>query len=311
LTSHKRPNNLTENFKFFKAHEMKEKVFTIDNIYFIIAIAILTLWLTFVSAKGGLTNHTYTRQWWKRITQRGLIAGFILIVLGSVLVFQEINNGKIADNNKIDLQNEQNLRAQKITKGVNLGVTRETEKIFKSLSEAFKKQGLQFDIIKNQVIKLRDSVKVTNNYGETPLLTLKSLKIIDSTYFGNKTYKVEYEIFSQDSKSLNVDVKFDVFTITTNGEIRTLVRNFAPLSKGEIIGKEKGLRNFFSIPKDDPYYKDYAFRLKGSYNSSKSDKYYIDKFYLLKPRVKKDNFGSPVQAYEDLLRAHLIKFQLN
>jgi len=290
---------------------MKDKVFTIDNIYFIIAIAILTLWLTFVTAKGGLTNHNYTRQWWKRITDRGKIAAFILIVLPIVLVFQEVNNRNIANNSNVDLQNEQTFREKRITKGISVGVAKETDELFNNLSIAFKKQGLQYDSIKNQIIKLKDSVKVTNNFGETPLIELKSLKILDSTYFGEKTYKVEYEIYSEDSKSLNIDFKFDVFAFTNNGVIRTLRRNFIPLHKGEDIGKEKGKKNFFFIPKDDPYYTIYAFRFKGSYFSNKKDKFYIDKFYILKPRLKENYFGTPNQEYEDLLRSHLAKFQIN
>lgn len=289
---------------------MKEKFITIDNIYFIIAIAILTFWLTFVTAKGGLTNHTYTRQWWKRITNRGKIAGFILIVLPIVLVFQEVNNQRTSHNSNIDLKNAQDSSATLITQGVKKGVKMETDQLFENLSIAFKKQGLQYDTIKKEVIKLRDSVKVINNFGETPLLTLKNLKIIDSTNFGNKTYKVEYEIFSEDSKSLNIDLRFDFFAFTPNEEIRTLVRNVRALTKGENIGKEKGLKNWLRVPKDEPYFVEYAVRVKGSYKSSEDITYYIDKFYLLKPRTKKDNFGTPNQNYEDLLRAHLVRFQI-
>lgn len=290
---------------------MNNKVFTIDNIYFIIAIAILTFWLTFVTAKGGLTNNSFTRQWWRRITNRGKIAAFILMFLPVVLIFQEVNNRRIAFNASIDLQNEQKLRDQKISKGINAGVSKETNKLFKALSEAFRKQGLQFDTIKNQVLKLRDSVKVTNNFGETPTLNLKSLKIIDSTTFGIKTYKIEFEIFSEDAKSLDIDIKFDIFAFTPDLQIRTLSRNIRPIYKGENIGKQSAKKNWFSVAKDDPYYDDYAIRLRGSYTSASKVTYYIDKFYLLKPRTKKDNFGTPSQIYEDLLRAHLVKFQIN
>ncbi|WP_157498525.1 hypothetical protein [Flavobacterium sp. F52] len=260
-----------------------------------------------ITAKGSLTDHRYKWYKWKRYTPRGKQAIGFGFLVALALFLQDINNRNISKENDKKLDQKEASR----TKEIKAGVKDATDQIFDGLSLAFKKQGLQYDTIKNQVLKLRDSVRVTNNYGETPLLTLKALKIIDSTTFGGKTYKIEYEIFSEDAKSLNIDVKFDVFAFTPNLEIRTLIRNFRPLYKGENIGKEKGLKNWLIVPKDDPYYDHYAFRLKGSYSSSTNVIHYIDKFFLIKPRLQKDYFGNPSQAYEDLLRANLIKFQIN
>ena len=289
---------------------MKDKVFTIDNFYFIIIIGILTLWLTFVTAKGGLTNNTFTRRWWKRITKRGVVTIFILFLISLILVLQEINNGRVSDNNKFDLKNEQDLRAKRITKGVGSGVKMEVDKIFQGLSEAFKKQGLQYDSIKNQVIKLKDSVRVTNITKDTPLITVSKLEIVDSLYF-TKTYKVKYNITSSDAKSLNIDLKFDLFGITKNDEIRTIKRNVRLFYRGETIKENETQTNSLEIPKDDSYYRMYAFRLKGSYYSSYNKLFFIDKFYLLTPRTKIDFFSYPIQEHEDALRAHLIRFSLN
>lgn len=170
---------------------------------------------------------------------------------------------------------------------------------------------MQYDTIKNEVKRIRDSVRVTNNYGEDPLIIVKSLKIIDSTYFGEKTYKVQYDIESQDAKSINLDLKFDVFAFTNNDLIRTLTRNSRVFYKGESIGKDKALNTTLTIPKDENYYISYIFRIKGNYYTSKNQSIYIDKFYILFPRKKVEFFGTPTQNFEDRLRAHLIKFQIN
>lgn len=288
---------------------MKEKVFTIDNIYFIIAIAILTFWLTFVTAKGGLTNHNYTRQWWKRITNRGKITGFILIALPIVLVFQEVNNQRISHNGNIDLKKAQDSSAALITQGVKNGVKIETNKLFENLSTAFKKQGLQYDTIKNQVFKLRDSIRITEINREIPLILLSNLQIIDSTNF-DKRYSVQYTIKSLEAKSLNVDLKFDVFCITQRSNIVTIERNIRILHKGQVIPKDYGLMNKVSLPKDNNLYATYVFRLKGTYYSSDKQAIFIDEFYLLKPQMKKEiAFSSASQVHEDFLRSYISSYK--
>lgn len=291
--------------------EKMDKVIIIDNIYFIITISILTLWLTFVTAKGGLTNHNITRKWWQRITNRGIIATCILIVLPIVLICQEVNNRNIAHNSNVELNNEQRLRDRKITKGINSGVAKETEILFENLSLAFKKQGLQYDTIKNEVIKLRDSVRVTTVVNEIPDIGLINLEIIDSTSFGSKTYNVKYYIISNDAKSLKIDLKFDVFGITSNDIIRNLILNHRVFYKGQTINKDQSLSNYLKITKDEKYYVIYGFRLKGSYYSSVNEKIFIDKFYMLKPRIKVDYFTYPAQAHEDSFRAHLAKYYID
>ncbi len=287
---------------------MNEKVFTVDNMIFVILIAGVTFWLTMVTSKGGLTDNRHV--WYNRLTKRGRNACYIGFLIIIILACQEINNNRTSNNNKIDLKNEQDLRANKITQGVGSGVKIEVDKIFKGLSIAFKKQGLQYDSIKNQVTKLKDSVRVTNITKDTPLISLSNLEILDSLYFA-KTYKVKYYITSSDAKSLNIDLKFDIFGITQNGEIRTIKRNIRIFYKGETIKEDETQFNNLEVPRDISYYYMYAFRLKGSYHSSYGKVFFIDKFYLLTPRVKSNSFTYPVQEHEDAFRAHLIRFSLN
>ncbi|WP_427872344.1 hypothetical protein [Flavobacterium sp. MMS24-S5] len=289
---------------------MEQKFFTINSLFFVLIIAVLTFWLTMVTAKGGLTNNRF-RSWWKKYTKRGWQAIAIGTLIGLVLTLQEVNNQRISKNNEFLLKKEQNSRDSVITIGISKGVDRSTEKLFNNLSIAFKKQGLQYDTIKNQVLKLKDSIRITQINNETPLISLTRLEIKDSTYFERKTYKVEYDINSHDAKSLNIDLRFDIFAFIPNGDIRTIEKNYRVFYKGETIRKEEKQTNTLSIPKDNSYYLMYAFRLKGSYYSSDNKKIFIDKFYLLTPRKKTNYFGYPIQSHEDLLRAHLAKFYID
>lgn len=280
-------------------------MFTIDNIYFVITIALLTLWLTMVTTKGGLTDLRFNN-WWKKLTQRGWIALSIGIIIAIVLSLQEINNRKISENKDRILSLEQNSRDNLITSGINKGVESSTQKLFENLSIAFKRQGLQYDSIKNQVLKLKDSIKTTIINGAPPLIALTDLQIKDSTYF-NKTYEVQYTIISHDAASFNTNFMFDIFAITPNSQILTIKRNINIFYKGQTISKEESLSNSLEIPKDTSFYSLYAFRLKGNYKKNDSTKIKIDKFYLLRPRTKKNYFQLPIQVHENSLRSYLLK----
>ena len=162
--------------------------YTFENYVFSITIVVLTIWLTFVTSKGGLTDNRL--KGFKVLTKRGKrgIAIGVLIVI--IMCLQEWNNKIVSD--KIDdiLRTEQQSRFNEVSKGINSGVEKSTQQLFENLSVAFKKQGLQYDTIKNQVLKLRDSIKTTIINGEPPLIAVTNLQIIDSTYF-KKTYKIE------------------------------------------------------------------------------------------------------------------------
>lgn len=278
---------------------------TFENIYFVIVIALLTLWLTIVTTKGGLTDLRYTA-WYNKFTKSGWNAISIGLAIAIVLALQEINNQNVSANKDNDLTLEQNSRASQITKGINSGVEKSTQKIFENLSIAFKKQGLQYDTIKMQVYKLRDSIKTTIINGEPPLIAVTNLQIIDSTYF-KKTYKIEYSITSYNAASYNVDLEFDILAFTPSSNVLTVKKNINIFYKGQSINKDQLLSNTIDIPKDSSFYSLYAFRLKGSIRKSDNTKILIDKFYLLRPRVKKNYFQLPVQVHENYLRAYLTK----
>lgn len=282
---------------------MLDKIPTIENFYYVAIIAITTFCLTMVTAKGGLTDNRF--RWWKRYTYRGKQAIALGSLIAVILFFQDVNNSNISNTKDIELINAQNSRNKAITKGINDGVEKSTHKLFVNLSLAFKKQGLQYDTIKNQVFKLRDSIRVTEISRENPLITITNLQIKDSINF-DKQYLIEYSIKSLEAQSLKVDLKFDIFAITQRINIVTIYKNIRILYKGQSIGKDFGLADILKVPKDNNLYSTYVFRLKGSYYSSSNQKILIDQFYLLKPQNKKENaFTSASQVHEDFLRSYI------
>ncbi|MFH7013135.1 hypothetical protein ACHRV5_14805 [Flavobacterium sp. FlaQc-52] len=290
---------------------MKGTIFTVDNLYFVIAIAIFTLWLTIVTTKGGLTDNRY-HVWWKKITKRGRIAISIGIFIAIILALQEVNNRNVSKNNSNAFNKEQSSRDSIITNGINSGVNKATENLFNNLSIAFKKQGLQYDMIKNQVSKLKDSIRITVINGEAPLIYLRNLKILDSSYF-KKTYTVKYYIACANADSHNTDVLLDIFAISPRGNIFKIKENLSLVYKGQIVRKNEELSSSIVIPRDTSFYFMYAFRLKGHYykHDDYRKKIKVDNFYLLRPRVKEDVFTIPLQMNENTLRSYLSKNSIN
>lgn len=282
---------------------MGEKVFTIDNVIFIIAIAILTFWLTFVTAKGGLTNHRYTLQWWKRITNRGKIAGFILIVLPIVLVFQEANNQRISHNSNIDLKNAQDSSAEFITQGVKKGVKIETDVLFENLSIAFKKQGLQYDSIKKQVLYIKDSIRSNNASIIPPLLRIRNLEFKDSSATTRRN-TILYEIISDNAVSYKCDLKFDIFGITTNVTPTSIDFNLRAIYKNITIAKDQRISAYLSFI-DNFHCNTYILRLKGSYYSSDKKLITIDELYLLRNNGEKFVFELPAEFHDKVFRDYI------
>ena len=119
---------------------MFEKIPIISNYWFIGIIAILTLILTMVTAKGGLTNHNF--KWYKfnkRYKTRGKQAIGVGLLIGATLLFQEINNENKTNLSEQKLLNEQISR----TKEINTGVKQGLDEMFNGIATAFNKQVLQ------------------------------------------------------------------------------------------------------------------------------------------------------------------------
>lgn len=183
---------------------MNEKVFTIDNIYFVAIIGVLTFVLTIVTAKGGLTDERF-RSFWRKWTKRGqksLLLGLLIII---TLILQEYNTRNITHNNNIDLKNEQDIRDTLVSKGIEMA----TQRLFTNLSVALSKQGVKYDSIKNQIISLDGSIEKSKGSIIPPLMRVRNLEL-EKTNTSLNRYKILYEIISDNAASYNANVKFDV-----------------------------------------------------------------------------------------------------
>lgn len=273
---------------------MKEVFYTVDNLCFVIPLFLLTLWMTFLTTKGSLTNDTFTKHWWKKYTNRGKKVISIGVMLLVLLIFQEFNNSNISTKNAIALKNEENSRDSLIT----VGIKKETTKLFTNLSSAFNEQGLQFDTIKNQIVSLQDSNKKSNL--ATPLIRVRNLEMEDSIDKWNR-FTFSYEIISDNAVSYNTHLLFDVYGFTTEGKIVPLDFNQSVLYKGQTVAKEQRLTGHLTIIVNYQI-TTYAFRLKGFYYTSDKSKIKIDDFYLLRFNGKKMSFELPAQFHDTALR---------
>ncbi len=150
---------------------------TIPNVVFVILIAILTAYLTFLTTKGGLTDNRFTNIW-KKLTYRGWIVICILFLMLILLIAQEYNNQNINKRNVLILKKERDQKDSIITERVKGGVDLNRKKLFEDLSKAFAKQELRIDTVKKTLQILRDSVKTTVNNYSTVIQLFSLIKMV-------------------------------------------------------------------------------------------------------------------------------------
>lgn len=174
---------------------------------FIILIALVSGYLTFLTTKGNLTDNRRSNLW-NRLTKRGKLVVYILSMFVIILIAQECNNQNSNKANSLQLVKERNYRDSIVSVGIRKGVDSSSNKLFKNLSKAFAEQNLRIDTLKNTVIKLKDSVKTTiNNYSqEDPVLIIKSKDIILKSKQSNSS-ECFITFTSIDAGSGNYDVK--------------------------------------------------------------------------------------------------------
>lgn len=282
---------------------------TIDNIWFIIAIGIVTIITAFKSDKGKFTDTRY--KWYHRFTKRGYEFIFVSILLVILLALQEFNSRKLIARGESNLRNQEESRDVEITKRVKKGIDSATTKLYDGLSEALSKQGIKYDSLRKDFQRVRDSAKVTIITGENPLLGLYSLTIIDSTT--NKGFiKFKYEISSEDASSYDLDLKLDVIGKTIISKKYFMVeRDLRLLSRGEIIPKGKKISSSIWIRNFKGITDRYCFNLKGSYRKSDKTLFKIDKFYVFFPvKIEEGNnkdwksFGTPLETELEELKKY-------
>ncbi|KAF2342907.1 hypothetical protein [Flavobacterium tistrianum] len=275
---------------------MLEKIFPIDNIFFVFFIAILTIWLTLVTS--GLIDARYS-SWKNRLKKKGRSALKIGGAIALLLTMQEVNNRAISNKKDNQLHNEQKSRDSVISEGVK----KATDKLFQDLSLAFKKQGLQYDSIKKQIFYIKDSIRTNNASIIPPLLRIRNLEFKDSSAITRRN-TILYEIISDNAVSYNCDLKFDVFGFTTNVTPTSIDFNLRAFYKNITIAKDQRLSAYLSFI-DNFHCNTYVLRLKGSYYSSDKKLKTIDDLYLLRNNGEKFIFELPSEFHDKVFRDYI------
>jgi len=238
----------------------------IPNIVFVVLIAILTGYLTFLTTKGGLTDKRFNNLW-RKLTKRGKLVIFVLFIMLLLLVYQEYNNQKLSRKNQTEMTNERVQRDSLIADGIKRGIVK----------------------------VIRDSIKsnVINNYslGDPVLL-------IENIFLKNKNAKSgEYGLTfkSVDEGSTNFNI-LSYLLSGENGDYDLSKLNFFP--KGLKLPKNAEWTMYFGSA-ESPIVDTIYIYLKGSYTKLDGSKLYkIDDVYFynlsenrasILPNSKRDN----------------------
>lgn len=244
--------------------------FTIPNIWFVVFLAILTGYLTFLTTKGSLTNNTY-KYLYKKITKRGYLVIIVLFLILAVMILQEFNSQYVNDNKDHLLRKEKQEQSKKISEGVKKGIDSANAKLFGDISKSFAKQGLKIDSLNNEISRLNNITTVNNYLNDSdPVLGVYSNKGIYRT--GNQ-YRLQLR--SEKATSTNFDIKFLILYQPKNSPYKILEKN-------NLLSKGSKITHIADIPllKTSDSITDFYLYLKGSYsNLSKSKTYIIDDVY--------------------------------
>lgn len=247
---------------------------TVPNIVFIVIIGALTIYLTFATTKGSLTNNAF-KGFWKRLTTRGKSVFIICVLMLILLILQEWNNQRLIENHDYitNIQNKQ--RDSTITVRVDSGIVTNRKMLFDDLSFSFKEQNLKIDTLDQKLIILKDSIRQTvNTYSLTdPIITLDETSL---TTGGDGEYHVR--IFCADAGATNFKIDFFILSQYTNApwaltKINILQNKELKLPAGGWITLE--FRNNRPYKIENLY-----FYLVGSYSNTDQSKIYpIDNVY--------------------------------
>lgn len=252
---------------------------TLPNIIFVILIALATGYLTFLTAKGSLTNNRFSK-FWEKPTKRGRLVLFLLFIILLLLICQEWNSQVKGDRKEEEVKKERVQRDSLITEGIRSGVDSNRKKLFDDISKAFRKQGLKLDTVKESVERIRDSAKnITNNYNQIdPVLVIDS----DGISQRNKTdtlisYQIKYT--SHDAGSTNFNIT--IFMLTQNSDgTREYIMKFKAIPSKTRLPNEGAWISGFTIDNPKDHNIIFAY-LKGKYTTLDGTKTYnIDDLYL-------------------------------
>nr|WP_319999345.1 hypothetical protein [uncultured Draconibacterium sp.] len=238
--------------------------FEISNIVFVILLAFLTGYLTFLTTKGKLTD-SRNNKIWNQLTSRGRKVFFLLITITVTLILQEINSQNSDSNKDFIIKTERNFRDSIIAEGIKQGIDSSNTNLFKNLSKAFASQNLKIDTLQNTIKILRDSIKtaVINNYeNDDPVLLIDTngISLNDSltNYFLIK-------ISSHDAGSSNFEIKISSFILFADNSF-TVKKSLDIFPRGLKIPQDYKWEAGFSIDSQKRVSKLYIY-LFGKYST--------------------------------------------
>ncbi|WP_158845070.1 hypothetical protein [Algibacter sp. L1A34] len=253
----------------------------IPNVVFIVLIVLSTLYLTFLTSKGGLTNNKY-KGFLKRITYRGKLVFVVSLSMSLILIVQDYNNSNLNRNGELLLHEEQFQRDSLITDGIKKGVDDSRKKLFKDVSEAFANQGLRIDTLNKRI----ENIVTTTNIlpvEKDPILHLdmggKGIHII--MYENDPYFRVDFRC--DDAGSTNFNIKSYVLIQFEND-------NYI-LEKPYLFYKSLKLSNTSTasmpLSKTVENVKEMYLYISGTYtNLSQSKSYNIDDVYRYESMTK-------------------------
>lgn len=258
----------------------------IPNIVFVIFLAIATGYLTFLTAKGGLTDNRFST-FWKRITKRGRKVLYVLVMILILLVCQEWNSQNDSKRQNALIEKERNQRDSIITAGIKSGVDYNSKKLFEDISKAFAKQELTLDTVNKTIVKIRESKnKIVTIYNQPdPIIRIDTNGILIIRKKGSKSY---YTIAfrSYDAGATNIDaMAYIVFEYSSGEKGYISKRNF--FSKNFKITKDGAWSTGFDINSIQDISYIFVF-FKGLYtNLDGTKKFSIEDLYRFNTKTNK------------------------
>ena len=217
---------------------------TIPNIYFVVCIALVTGWLTFLTSKSGLYDNRFNAVW-KKLTKRGWKVFFLSFTVLLMLGLQEWNSERNEINKDKAIESERFKQEKLTANGISKGIEANRKKLFSDLSEAFAKQKLEFNPLKKEINDLKDSLTILIPSPEgLPVLNI----LYSDDKNGNDSFKIK-GTFYMDGASGRIKYLDDFWEIHfTDGTVGTLPKErliYGPIDIAQDLSITKGTEVWF------------------------------------------------------------------
>jgi len=269
------------------------------NILFIILIAILTGYLTFLTTKGNLTDNR-KKGTWKKFTSRGKKVFIVLLLILLTLISQEWNNIKSSKLKELQIKRERSKRDSIIEKRISYATDSISKKYYENIATAFSKQEFELDTLNETIIKLRtNSIDIAKQQA-SPVLILdsKALKLKQKT---NNISKYSLNIKIRDAGATNFNIKCKTLSRYTDDFYSLNVVDIFP--KGMRMAKDSEWKTGFTSINltNNLEIKSIYLNIIGTYTTLDGLKSYkINDIYEY--RISDSTFAMPKNDYQEELK---------